>query len=44
MLFEVYRDEAAFEAHWNAPSRAQHRAEAGDMLVKVSGTKFTPLE
>ena len=43
MLFEVYRDEAAFEAHWNAPSRAQYRAEAGDM-VTVSATKFTPLE
>jgi quinol monooxygenase YgiN len=43
MLFEVYRDEAAFEAHWNAPSRAQYRAEAGDR-VTVSATKFTPLE
>jgi (4S)-4-hydroxy-5-phosphonooxypentane-2,3-dione isomerase len=43
MLFELYRDEAAFEAHWSAPSRAQHRAEAGDMM-KLSGTKFTPLE
>jgi (4S)-4-hydroxy-5-phosphonooxypentane-2,3-dione isomerase len=43
MLMEVYEDEAAFDAHWNAPSRAQHRAEAGDMILKVSGTKFTPL-
>jgi quinol monooxygenase YgiN len=43
MLFEFYRDEAAFEAHWNAPSRAQYRAEAGDR-VTVSATKFTPLE
>ncbi len=43
MLYEVYRDQAAFEAHWNAPSRAQHRADAGDMIVNVSGAKCTPL-
>ncbi len=44
MLYEVYRDEAAFKAHWDAPSRAQHRAEAGDMLLKVTGTRVTVLD
>jgi quinol monooxygenase YgiN len=44
MLYEVYRDAAAFEAHAQAPSRAQHRTEAGDMILKVSGIKVTPLD
>jgi quinol monooxygenase YgiN len=44
MLFEVYADEAAFQAHRNGASVARHRAEAGDMLLKVSGVRFTPVE
>jgi (4S)-4-hydroxy-5-phosphonooxypentane-2,3-dione isomerase len=44
MVYEVYEDEAAFQAHWNGPSVARHRQEAGDMLLKVSGVRFTPAE
>jgi quinol monooxygenase YgiN len=44
MLYEVYEDDAAFQAHWSGPSVARHREEAGDMLLKVSGVRLTPVE
>lgn len=44
MLYEGYEDEAAVQAHWHGPSVARHRQEAGDMLLKVSGVRFTPAE
>ncbi len=44
MVYEVYEDEAAFQAHWNGPSLARAREEAGDMLRKVSGTRFSLVE
>src|SRR5262249_37355985 len=34
MLYELYRDDAAFDAHWNA-SLARLRKEAGDMMLKA---------
>ena len=39
MLYEVYRDEAAFDTHWNRPSLARLREEATGMIAKVSGTR-----
>ena len=44
LKFDNREDEAAFQAHWNGPSLARARQEAGDMLQKVSGTRFTPVE
>ena len=44
MLYEVYRDQAAFDAHWAAPSLALHREEAGDMLLSVTGARCTLLD
>jgi autoinducer 2-degrading protein len=39
LLYELYQDAAAFEAHWNGPSTARVREEAGNMIVKIYGTK-----
>jgi quinol monooxygenase YgiN len=39
MLYEVYEDDAAFEAHWNGASIKQIRQKAGDIIVKVSGVR-----
>ena len=40
MLFEVYEEHAAFAAHWNSPSLAQARKEAGVKFVSMSGVPF----
>ena len=39
MLYELYRDEAAFDAHWNGPSLARFREEASGMIATISGTR-----
>jgi (4S)-4-hydroxy-5-phosphonooxypentane-2,3-dione isomerase len=39
LLYEVYRDDAAFNVHWNGTSVARLREEATGMIVKVSGTR-----
>ena len=39
MLYEVYQNAAAFEAHWNGPSLARMREEAASMIVKIYGTR-----
>ena len=41
MLYEVYQDEAAFDAHSKGPSMACLGEEAAGMMVKVSGTRDT---
>ena len=41
MLYEVYRDEAAFDAHSNGPSIARISNEAAGMMAKVHTTKCT---
>ena len=38
MFYEVYRDDAAFEAHWNGPLVARIRAETKGMITELSGT------
>jgi (4S)-4-hydroxy-5-phosphonooxypentane-2,3-dione isomerase len=44
LIYEVYRDDAAFEAHRNAPSIAQWREETSGLAVKVIATRCTPVE
>lgn len=44
MLYEVYRDDAAFEAHLKGRSMAMQREAAVGMTVKVTGTKCTLIE
>ncbi len=44
MIYELYRDEAAFDAHSNGPSLARFREEATGMIVTVSGTRFDLVE
>ena len=44
LLYEVYRDDAAFEVHRNGPSFAQWREEAAGMVVKLYGTRCAVLD
>ena len=39
LLFEVYRDDAAFELHRNEQSRAQFRKESAGMVEKILVTR-----
>jgi quinol monooxygenase YgiN len=39
LLYEVYRDAVAFEAHWNGPSTARVREEAVGIITRIYGTK-----
>jgi quinol monooxygenase YgiN len=40
LLYEVYQDDAAFEAHWNGASMTRIRQESAGMTVKPGyGTK-----
>jgi (4S)-4-hydroxy-5-phosphonooxypentane-2,3-dione isomerase len=39
LLYEVYRDDAAFDVHRNAPSIAQWQEETAGMVVKIYGTR-----
>jgi quinol monooxygenase YgiN len=43
LIYEVYQDDAAFEAHRNAPSRAQWLKDTAGMGVKVLATFCTPV-
>ncbi|MCC8952749.1 antibiotic biosynthesis monooxygenase [Bradyrhizobium sp. Pear77] len=44
LIHEVYQDDEAFEAHRNAPSRAQWLQETTGMDVKVIATRCSPVE
>lgn len=44
LVYEVFQDDAAFEAHQNAPSVAQWRKETAGMIVNIIGTRCTPVE
>jgi (4S)-4-hydroxy-5-phosphonooxypentane-2,3-dione isomerase len=44
MIYEVYRDEAAFDTHSKGPSLARLRDEAVGMMAKVSGTSCAVVE
>lgn len=39
LLYEVYRDDAAFDVHRNGPSIAQWREETAAMIAKVYVTR-----
>ena len=39
MIYELYRDEAAFAAHSDGPSLARLREEAAGMMANVSWTR-----
>ena len=41
LLYEVYRDDAAFESHRNGASIARFREEAAGMLGKIHATRCT---
>ncbi|MCC8978262.1 putative quinol monooxygenase [Bradyrhizobium acaciae] len=42
LIYEVYQDDAAFEAHRNARSITQFRKESARLGVKISATRCTP--
>ena len=44
LLYELYRDDAAFNVHWNGTSVARLREEAAGMIVKVYGTRCSLAE
>ena len=44
VLYELYRDDAAFDAHWAGASRAQHREEAIGILLNISGVRHSVAE
>ena len=44
LIYEVYQDDAAFDAHRNAPSMKQWREETTGMVVNVIATRCAPAE
>jgi (4S)-4-hydroxy-5-phosphonooxypentane-2,3-dione isomerase len=44
LVYEVYRDDAAFDTHFNGPSITRLRDEAKGMIAKISSTRCTPVE
>ncbi|QOZ32218.1 putative quinol monooxygenase [Bradyrhizobium sp. CCBAU 53421] len=42
LIYEVYQDDAAFEAHRNARSIAQFREESAGLGIRISATRCTP--
>ena len=42
-LYEVYRDQAAFDAHWNGPSLAQFRRETEGKMAITAGIWGAPI-
>ena len=44
LLYEVYRDDAAFDVHFNGPSITRAREEAAGMILKLYGTRCALVE
>jgi (4S)-4-hydroxy-5-phosphonooxypentane-2,3-dione isomerase len=44
LLFEVYRDAAAFEVHRNGPSFARWKEETAGMVTRLYGTRCAVAE
>ena len=42
LIYEVYQDDTAFEAHRNARSIAQFREESAGFGIKITATRCTP--
>jgi autoinducer 2-degrading protein len=39
LLYEVYKDDAAFDVHFSGPSITRLREQAAGMIVKLQGTR-----
>ena len=44
LLYEVYRDDAAFDVHLNGPHIERVREEAAGMILKLYGTRCLLVE
>ena len=44
LVYEVYREDAAFDAHRTGPSLAQWREEPAGMIARFSVTRCKPVE
>ena len=44
LLYEVYRDDTAFDVHRNGPSFARWREDTAGTIAKFSVTRCTPVE
>ena len=44
LVYEVYRDDAAFDVHRSGPSMAQWREETAGMILQVWRRRCTPVE
>ena len=44
LLYEVYRDDAAFDAHLNGPDIERVREEAAGMILNLYGTRCLLVE
>src|ERR1700747_345878 len=44
LIYEVYRDDAAFEVHRNEASIRQWREQSSGMVLRVIATRCTPVE
>jgi (4S)-4-hydroxy-5-phosphonooxypentane-2,3-dione isomerase len=44
LIYEVYRDDAAFEVHRNEASIRQWREQSAGMVLRVIATRCTPVE
>ena len=44
LLYEVYRDDAAFEEHRNGPSFTRWREETAGMVLRIYGTRCAVLD
>ena len=44
LIFEVYRDDAAFEEHRDASSRARFQRESAGMVEKILVTRCSPAD
>jgi (4S)-4-hydroxy-5-phosphonooxypentane-2,3-dione isomerase len=44
LLYEVYRDAAAFDVHRNGPSFARWKGETAALVAKLYGTRCTVLD
>jgi (4S)-4-hydroxy-5-phosphonooxypentane-2,3-dione isomerase len=39
MLYELYENDAAFQAHWNGPSVARAQMETSGLITKLTGIR-----
>ncbi len=44
LIYEVYADQAAFDAHWNGASMTRIREEAAGLTMKITGTRCALVE